>query len=119
MAESVRAQQRVAHLLRDHKEWEHVACWHLAEAARLFGHEVDAESQARKAVELAVAHGDHETEFVARRLLSALRSGEHARRRIVRPDDSFLDALSERLSRWSASRRARVPRTLSRAEWAA
>ncbi|HEU0016271.1 MAG TPA: hypothetical protein VFQ45_21510, partial [Longimicrobium sp.] len=96
------------------------ALWHVAAAEQIARRWDAAEANARRAVELAAARRDRETERLSRRLLGQVEARKPAPPpAAARTDREFLalvESLSARLAQWSPDRRSR---SHVRAEWAA
>lgn len=116
-----RRRARLLKLLAEHAEYEAAARWNLAQGELLLGERDAALANARRALELARARRDRETEVLAERLVAELEVGTVAPAEPKRRDErsrEFVGTLLRRLAEWSPTRRGRSP-SLSRAEWAA
>jgi tetratricopeptide (TPR) repeat protein len=115
-----RFEQRIFRILERHHDKEAVALWHLAAAERIARRWEVAESNARRALELATARGDRETARLSSHLLTAIQARRPAPPPCVARTDreflGFMETVTSRLSQWSPDRRAR---SLIRTEWAA
>ena len=118
-AESLR--RRAVRQLERNPMAEPLTRWHLADAERLVGKWDVAESEARRAVEVAEEHNDRETEVHARRLLAAITSRETIPPNPPRSDQEFRELvlnLKSRVTKWSPRRAGRRRRPWG-IDWAA
>jgi tetratricopeptide (TPR) repeat protein len=119
--EFARRREHLLRLLEAHTEYEAAARWNLAHGERAMGMWEAATENASRAVQLARARRDNETEGLAQRLLDELRAGTAAPAETHRSDQEFRDFMDNLLSRiadWSPTRRGRPPGE-SRDDWAA
>jgi hypothetical protein len=118
--EFARASRRLEALLATHQEHEAAARWNLAEGQRAAGMLVQAEANARTALELAMAARDTETERFVRTLLDQLQA-ETSPPPVAEPPSSYVAlvaTLVARIRKWNPKRRGRS-RSVPRQEWAA